>query len=101
MKIPPIVERDPLDIGFPAELFPTEQKKVTSVSFLDNYVNQGAPVKEEPIRHPPGPYLDVALAKKVSKLEFDKLTLQHFFVFDARPGGHTDEGIAEEDEEEF
>lgn len=100
MKIPPIVERDPLDIDFPSELFPAETKKVSSVSFLDNYMAHGAPSKDEPLRHPPGPYLDIALAKKVSKLEFDRLTLQHFFVFDARPGGTTDDGmILEEDED--
>jgi hypothetical protein len=101
MKIPPKIERDPLDIGFPTELFPSETKKVSGVSFLENYMTQGTSTKAEIVRHPPGPYLDVGLAKRVSKAEFDKLTLQHFFVFDARPGGHTDDGTIIEEEEEY
>jgi hypothetical protein len=92
MKIPPVVGRDPLDLDFPSELFPTTQKNRTpnpgTIMLLESYMHQQKSV-DPPVTHIPGPFLDPTLLQRVTKEEYERMTLEHFFVFDAR--------LAEED----
>lgn len=108
MKIPPKVERDPLDLDFPTGLFESalssDGNKKSAASLLQQFIpssssQQLANIVVAPQSHPPGPYLDVKLTQACNKEDFEKLTLQHFFVFDNR---FKDEVIEEEegDEEE-
>lgn len=89
MKIPPIVHRDPMDLDWP-ELMPQDNDednssvKLSNASILNNYLSNGKDHKG--IRHSPGPYLDLNLAQMVPQLEFDRSSLEHFLVFDARFG---------------
>jgi hypothetical protein len=96
MKIPPKVERDPLDLDFPTGLFDGEEQKTTmsAAAMLNNYFNKGSQEKVAVI-HPPGPYLDPTLVRKCgTKEEFEKLTLQHFIVFDNRIDDTTEDEIS-------
>lgn len=94
MKIPPRIERDPLDLDYPTTLLGSssdlepEPVKRSPISFLNDYVEAGKGQQSATIAHPPGPMVDVNLLAQQAQNQAacEKAILKHFLVFDSRFG---------------
>lgn len=103
MKIPPQILRDPLDMEWPNEILYIDY--ASDAAFFAKYLERQAEqekllASQNRLKHPPGPYLDVSLlaqlqavvpatsspsqSQQIQKEMFERLVLEHFFVFDAR-----------------
>lgn len=93
IKKPDVIVRDPLDLNWPswltdeqrenAEKLEQQQREEEEAKLVAaaTAANGGVPVTTT-IVHPKSPYLDYRLAQKLSRLDFEKIVLNHFLVYD-------------------
>ena len=84
MKIPPRVERHRLDLDWP-DLFPSLDTPSNSSNTNSHHNNhrQSLMDKLAALKHGPGPMLDVSMAERMSRAEFEKAVMEHFVVYDS------------------
>lgn len=92
MKVPPRLERDPLDLAWPAELLQgarrpgadggdePRQRAAAAAAATGSGKGQRGTVAT----HPAGPMLDVSLAECLEIHDYERIALEHFRVFDCR-----------------
>lgn len=78
MKIPPRVQRDPMDLDYPQLLIESEDRP----TLLESYQQQQQ--QQQQLQHSPGPYLDINLARNIDREQFERMTLEHFLLCDLR-----------------
>eukprot|EP01039_Chlorochromonas_danica_P001037 gene1037-1125_t len=85
MKMPIQIVKDPLDVDIPALFSPSQYtpQKAGQLQRMTSRSSSQHMVSQQPT-HSKGPYLDRNLAQALPQEEFERVVLEHFFVFDNR-----------------